>query len=200
VELSNQFQSRRVELVRAEQFCNAVDKNGEGILDPSAHLTCYKVGRPVSAVRPKVISTDQFGELELNVRKRRTQLCVPSQEIGAPAEMKRVDVPSLDHFELYAAATPSDTTKFEKREVDLEDQFLDETVELKKPVRLGVPTNKDGEGISDPSTHLTCYSLKAPRFEKRDVEVENQFGQFRLTVKKPNMLCVPSSKQVVTGE
>ncbi|MBW2693835.1 MAG: hypothetical protein JRE57_14570 [Deltaproteobacteria bacterium] len=68
---------------------------------------------------------------------------------------------------------------------------------MKKPVRLGVPTNKDGEGINDPSTHPTCYSLKAPRFEKRDMEVANQFGQFRLTVKKPNMLCVPSSKQVV---
>jgi hypothetical protein len=200
VELSNQFQSRRVELVRAEQFCNAVDKNGEGILDPSAHLTCYKVGRPVSVVRPKVISTDQFGELELNVRKRRTQLCVPSQEIGVPADKKIAVDPSLDHFELYTAATAPGTTRFEKREVDLEDQFLDETVKLKKPVRLGVPTNKDGEGITDPSTHLTCYSLKAPRFEKRDVEVENQFGQFRLTVKKPNMLCVPSNKQVVTGE
>jgi hypothetical protein len=200
VELSNQFQERRVELLRAEQFCNAVDKNGEGILDPSAHLTCYTVGRPISAVRPRVISTDQFGELELNVRKRRTQLCVPSQEIGAPAEMKLPVVPSLDHFELYSAATTPGTAKFERREVDLEDQFLDETVGLKKPIRLGVPTDKNDEGISDPSTHLTCYSLKAPRFEKRDVEVANQFGQFRLTVKKPNMLCVPSSKQVVTDD
>jgi hypothetical protein len=200
VELSNQFQERRVKLFRTEQFCNAVDKNGEGILDPSAHLTCYKVGRPVSAVRPKVISTDQFGELELNVRKRRTQLCVPSQEIGAPADKKLAAAPSLDHFELYSAATTPGTTKFEKLEVELEDQFLDETVKLKKPVRLGVPTDKNEEGIIDPSTHLTCYSVKAPRFEKRDVEVVNQFGQFRLTVKKPKMLCVPSNKQVVTDE
>jgi len=189
-----------VELVRTEQFCNAVDKNGEGILDPSAHLTCYKVGRPVSVVRPKVISTDQFGELELNVRTRRTELCVPTQEIGGLAEVKRVEIPSLDHFELYVAAETPGKRTFEKREVDLEDQFLDETVELKKPVRLGVPTDKNEEGISDPSTHLTCYSVKAPRFEKRDVEVANQFGEFRLTVKKPNMLCVPSSKQVVTDD
>jgi hypothetical protein len=186
-----------VELIRAEQFCNAVDKNGEGILDPSAHLTCYQVGRPISTVRPRVISTDQFGELELNVRKRRTQLCVPTQEIGVPGDRRIAVGPSLDHFELYTAATTPGGTKFEKREVDLEDQFLDETVELKKPVRLGVPTDKNREGIGNPATHLTCYSLKAPRFEKRDVEVANQFGEFRLTVRKPNMLCVPSSKQVV---
>jgi hypothetical protein len=200
VTLSNQFQTRRVELIRTEQFCNAVDKNGEGILDPSAHLTCYKVGRPVSAVRPRVIATDQFGELELNVRKRRTQLCVPSQEIGTPVNRSIPEVPSLDHFELYSAATTPGESKFERREVSLEDPFLDETVELKKPVRLGVPTSKNNEGIDDPDTHLTCYSLKAPSFDKRDVEVSNQFGEFRLTVKKPNMLCVPSSKQVVDDD
>jgi len=197
VTLSNQFQGRDVKLTGIAQFCNAVDKNGEGIIDPSAHLTCYTVGRPVSAVRPKVISTDQFGELELNVRKRRTQLCVPSQESVATAQLKGAVISSLDHFELYAATETPGKSVFEKREVSLEDQFLDEMVELKKPVRLGVPTNKNSEGINDPSTHLTCYSLKAPRFEKRDVEVANQFGEFRLTVKKPSMLCVPSSKQVV---
>jgi hypothetical protein len=77
-------------------------------------------------------------------------------------------------------------------------------VELKKPVKLGVPTDKNDEGIFDPSAHLTCYSLRAPRFEKQDVEMVNQFGEsgatFRLTLKKPNMLCVPSDKQVISGD
>jgi hypothetical protein len=200
VELSDQFQERKVEISKPEQFCNAVDKNGEGIIDPAAHLTCYKVSRPVSVVRPQVISTDQFGELELNVLRRRTQLCVPSPEIGEPSNLAGKPAPSLDHFELYKARTKSRTPKFERREVDLADQFLEETVKLKKPERLGVPTNKNDEGINNPTAHLTCYSLRAPKFEKRDVEVLNQFGQFRLTVKKPNMLCVPSNKQVVTDD
>ena len=82
----------------------------------------------------------------------------------------------------------------------LEDQFLRETVELTKPKWLGVPTDKNGEGIDNPTAHLTCYAVRAPRFPKTDVEVTNQFGQFRLTLKKPDMLCVPSSKQVVGGE
>jgi hypothetical protein len=189
-----------VEISRVEQFCNAVDKNGEGIINPAAHLTCYKVTRPVSVVKPRVISSDQFGELELSVKRRRTQLCVPSQEMGEPSEMALSLAPSLDHFELYRARTASGTPRFERRDVELEDQFVDETVELKKPVQLGVPTDKNDEGITNPSAHLTCYSLRAPRFEKRDVEVENQFGQFRLTVRKPNMLCVPSAKQVVTDK
>jgi hypothetical protein len=151
-------------------------------------------------VKPQVISTDHFGEQELSVKRRRTQLCVPSQEIGEPSGLTPKPALSLDHFELYKVRTKSRTPKFERREVDLADQFLEETVKLKKPKRLGVPTRKNDERINNPTAHLTCYSLRAPKFEKRDVEVLNQFGQFRLTVKKPNMLCVPSDKQVVTDD
>jgi hypothetical protein len=211
VELDDQFQKRKVEISKAEQFCNPVEVSENGtvianIMDPAAHLTCYKVRRPVSVVKPRVISTDQLGEeLELNVLKRRTQLCVPSQENGEPSDLALTLAPSPDHFELYKARTKSGTPRFERREVDLVDPFLglDETVELKKPVGLGVPTDKNDEGINNPSAHLTCYSLRAPKFEKQDVVVENQFSEgdpFRLTVKKPNMLCVPSNKQVVTDE
>jgi hypothetical protein len=123
-----------------------------------------------------------------------SELCVPSQENGA------VPSPSLDHFELYKATRKSRAPKFEKREVNLEGQFLQGTVRLNRPVRLGVPTNKNSEGINDADSHLTCYSLRARRINKRDVEVENQFGQFQLTVRKPNMLCVPSDNQVVSNE
>jgi hypothetical protein len=120
------------------------------------------------------------------------ELCVPSQESG--------EAPIIGHFELYKTMRKTRTPKFEKRDVRLANQFLEETVRLKKPVRLGVPTDSNGEGIDDADSHLTCYSLRAPRFDKRDVEVENQFGQFRFTVRKPNMLCVPSRNQIVSNE
>jgi hypothetical protein len=191
VRLSDEFGERSAELVRTTRFCNAVDKSGEGINDPTAHLTCYKIRRS-APVKAQVISTDAFGELQLNLRRRTNELCVPSQESGEP--------PSIDHFELYRTTRKPRAPKFVKREVNLADQFLEETVRLIKPVRLGVPTDKNSEGINEADSHLTCYSLRAPRFKKRDVEVENQFGQFRLTVRKPNMLCVPSDNQVVSTE
>jgi hypothetical protein len=214
VELSNQFQTRKVEISKAEQFCNpvAVTKIVDDqvvifpIIDPASRLTCYKVRRPVSVVKPQVISTDHFGEQELNVKRRRTELCVPSQEVGEPSNLAGKLAPSLDHFELYKARRKSGTPKFERQEVGVVDPLmgLNEIVELKKPVKLGVPTDKNDEGIFDPSAHLTCYSLRAPRFEKQDVEMVNQFGEsgatFRLTLKKPNMLCVPSDKQVISGD
>jgi hypothetical protein len=230
VELSNQFQERRVEISKSELFCNPVEVTALiddevvifPIIDPAARLTCYQVRRPVSAVKPQVISTDPYGEQALSVQKRRTQLCVPSQEVGeifdraaedagvrggewtkSQLSVAEVPSPSLDHFEFYKARRKSGTPRFERREVHLADQFLDETVELKKPVQLGVPTDKNGEDIFNPSAHLTCYSLRPPKFEKRDVEMVNQFSgesEFRLTVRKPNMLCVPSDKQVVTDK
>jgi hypothetical protein len=214
VELSNQFQTRKVEISKAKQFCNpvAVTKIVDDqvvifpIVDPTSRLACYKVRRPVSVVKPQVISTDHFGEQELSVKRRRTELCVPSQEVGEPSGLTRKQAPSLDHFELYKARRKSGTPKFERQEVGVVDPLmgLNEIVELKKPVKLGVPTDKNDEGIFDPSAHLTCYSLRAPRFKKQDVEVVNQFGEngetFRLTLKKPNMLCVPSDKQVIADD
>ena len=216
--LSDQFQElhgeeRIVDLSKIEQFCDAVDKDGEGIIDDTAHLTCYKV-KPSSKIKPQVISTDQFGDLDLDVQRGRTQLCVPSLAtvIGEPAGMPADALngepapmgPPLEHFELYKAKRTPKTPQFERREVDLVDPFLDfdETVKVNRPRRLGVPTDKDGGGIDNDLTHLTCYAVQAPRFEWRDIEVTNEYHPdgYRLRVRRPKMLCVPSYKLVVSDE
>jgi len=79
--------------------------------------------------------------------------------------------------------------------VNLVDQWISEDVTLTKPVRLGVPTSVDDGGIADPNSQLTCYQVtKTSKFKKRNVAIGNEFGEFTLTVKKPNMLCVPSNE------
>jgi hypothetical protein len=213
----DQFQGRTVNLGRIEQFCDAVDKNGEGIIDPSAHLTCYQVKRPRPDERHEVISIDQFSDFEgdgpqqLTVHKRKTQLCVPSAAIletsptptgGGGGGGGGPSLPTLDHFELYQANTTNGTPRFDRREVSINDSFMNITIplELKKPVALGVPTNKNGEGIFNSVTHLTCYSVNAPRFQKQHVDGNNQFGDFRVRAKRPNMLCVPSFKEVLDDD
>ena len=113
-------------------------------------------------------------------------------------------IAGIDHFELYKARRTPGTPKFEKIEVRDEDDFMDqdEIVRLTRPVRLGVPTDKNEEGIINDTTHLTCYKVQAPRFVRRDVIVVNQFNNewSRLTVKRPYMLCVPSLKLVVSED
>jgi hypothetical protein len=202
VRLENQFdpQEKIVDISGVKQFCNAVSKDGSVIEDPAAHLTCYKVKQPKPLIKAQVISTpDQFGQLELDVRKRKTtQLCVPSQLVqqqGTPP------IPSLEHFELYRTKRTKGAPEFAPEIVELDDEFLDEatTMKLKKPVQFGVPTNKNREGIGNPSKHLTCYSVRAPKFENQEVTVTNQFKEEqRLSVRRPYRLCVPSYKQVVT--
>jgi hypothetical protein len=227
VSLDDQFQARTVDIFKTEQLCNPVQvtqKNSQGnnvtfpIIDPTAHLTCYNVGRPASTEDPEVVSTDQFGEQQLRVRKRKTQLCIPSNATSlaptptptasaTPTAAPNGMAPPLEHFELYRAKTSpgqpiSGEPKFERQNVDLVDPLLglDETVTLTRPVRLGVPTDKNEEGITNSMTHLTCFSLLAPRFKWQDVSVENQFVDeegFGLKVRKPKMLCVPSYKMVI---
>ena len=191
--------AEKARVLKVKQFCNAVDKNGEGITDPSAHLTCNAIRRPLSS-RPQVVTTDQFGELELDVRKGRSQICLPTDLLYIEDVKIIAPPPLLDSYELYRIRKTRGSDKFEKREVSVEDVFLDETVLLKKSRRLGVPTYRSGSGIRNPFHHLNCYSLKPPKFKKVNIQVKNAFGTLDLTVRRPNLLCTPSEKEVVSED
>jgi len=189
--------ARIAEVIKVKRFCNAVDKNGEGLVNPDAHLTCYEV-RGRSPVRPQVVSTDQFGDLQLDVRKQRTELCLPSQLTYAEEPAVALAPPPLDAYELYSVGPTRGAEKFQQREVSVVDAFMDDDVELKKPVRLGVPTQRSPVATTNSFHHLTCYTLKAPKFQKRNIQMTSAFGALDLTVKKPDMLCAPSLKHVVS--
>jgi hypothetical protein len=188
-----------VEVEKPKMFCNPVDKNDEGINDPTAHLTCYKVKRGSEPKLPKrVVQTDdQFGELTLKIGSKPKTLCVPSEKDGVASELR------LDHFQWYKAKEKSGTPKFEKLNVDLEDQFgtfLD--MEVEKPEHLGTPTDKNGEGILNEESYLTCYKVKqasgTPKLPKRVVSTLDQFGELTLKLgSKPKTLCVPSTKTLI---
>ena len=79
----DQFGSWTYDLLRVSRLCTAVDKRGEGIIDPNANLLCYKVrttkSTPTTAFhgRPAVFIDNQFGPDELTLQGAR-ELCVPS--------------------------------------------------------------------------------------------------------------------------
>lgn len=78
VDLQDQFGAESGILVeKPEFFCNPVDKNGEGIRNPAAHLTCYKI--KANGEERNVVTTNQFGEQTLEVEKSEL-LCVPSEK------------------------------------------------------------------------------------------------------------------------
>jgi hypothetical protein len=206
VTLSDQFQDRTTTLLKPMHYCNAVDKNGEGIDNPASHLTCYKAKKAVK-IRPQVLTADQFGPQALTVQTPTTRVCVPTVQFEDPEQQAMAAAAGApmpadaDDFDFYKAKTTPRTTKFDRREVNLVDQWINDDVMLTKPMRLGVPTSVDDGGIADPSSQLNCYKVtRAPKFKKRDVAIENKFGEFMLTVKKPNMLCVPSTQPLPNGD
>lgn len=100
----------------------------------------------------------------------------------------------LDHYKCY---TVGPQTKFDRREVFLEDQFAATDVTVLGPALLCNPVSKDRGDVSNPVDHLVCYRIvETPRRpEHIEVDVDNQFGDDQgLRVLNPHLLCVPSIK------
>ena len=66
-----------------------------------------------------------------------------------------------------------------------------------RPDRLCNPADKNSEGIDDPTAHAMCYRIAEVGFSKRNVMVDNQFGQQTLRVVSPETLCNPAIKDGV---
>ncbi len=105
----------------------------------------------------------------------------------------------LDHFKCHKGRA-----RFQQRVVTLEDQFTPAIVIVQRPERLCNPVDKNDEGISDETAHLTCYKTRnkrgTPPFEPRDVLVENQFGVQRLSLNDSQRICVPAEKNGVPSD
>lgn len=113
----------------------------------------------------------------------------------------------LDHFKCYDVQPPTNFVPFD---VTLRDQFETQDVRVLQPVSLCNPVIKCLKGdctqMLNPDDHLVCYETiderGTPEFEKREVEVSNQFGQHqKLTVvRRKNLLCLPSLKAHLDGK
>ncbi len=114
----------------------------------------------------------------------------------------RVMSPDLDHFVTYKTKPTKGQPRPAKfGPVTLTDQFRFADYDVKKPLTLGVPGNKNGEGIVDPLVHLTEYQIKAakgaPKFSARTgIRIVNQCNDLLLEAKRPISLLVPTGKDL----
>ena len=192
VTLEDQFESKRTTVIRTDSFCNPVDKDGEGINDPTAHLQCYKIrdaaGQEGFASRDLLVD-NQFG-VQVLTAKKASLLCVPSRKDGQPSALL------IDHFKCYTARTPSGSPQFVPRNVALTDQFESKLTTVTEPVSVCDAVDKNGEGVMSPAAQLHCYKIKdapgEPTFARRSVVADNQLGSEPLSVLRPRLLCVPS--------
>ena len=191
VNLSDQFDTGAYTSKATKAFCTPADKNGEGISDLQTHLTVYKIKGP-HARRTGVTLQNEFGTFTYDTLKADT-LLVPANKSLAPAPPPAAPVGTLvDHYRCLKAKS---TTAFPKGTVvSVVDQFGTRQIEVIKPATVCLATNKNGEGINRPSSHLVCYKVKAtPTTSPPGVQTTDQFGTLRFDAKKEAQLCVPST-------
>ena len=195
VHLVDQFGDTTGEVSAPHRLCNPADKNNE---DPSAalnlnHLVGYKLRLtpPFRKLRGVTV-TNQFGSFVVDVVKPEYLFVPSAKSLSTPPTPI---VPTIDHFTCYRVAR----ARFGQKGISVDDQFASLSVDVKKPVRLCVPVDKNGEGIKTPALHLLCYKVRTSSGSAKftgapGVLVNNQFGADSVDAKGIRELCVPSTK------
>ncbi len=197
VSLDDRFGPSTVEVIRPHRLCNPANVNGA---DPTApddpeHLVGYIIRQTVprfAKVTNQVV-TDQFGSLTVDLVKP-DYLTVPSAKSMTSPPPPLVD-PTLNHFKCYRVNHGIRRVPL----VTIDDEFGSLRLMVRKPFRLCIPADKNGEGINDPQIPLMCYVVKPaigePPFKSSvaPVYVNNQFGQSTHRVDHRRELCVPAT-------
>ena len=140
--------------------------------------------------------SNQFGIRQLSVVKPVT-LCVPSLKRKGAGAAPTGPNPTLvlDHFRCYDVKPQAAA-----RTVKLADQFKTTKTKVLRVVRLCNPVAQEQRGRAPPAgaSRLLLDHARRP-FQPLAVTVRNQFGVAAMRVRRPQMLCLPSLKKLVTA-
>jgi hypothetical protein len=202
VALVDQFETKDTTVIRAKYLANPAGIDGSGIVDPTAHLMCYKI-KDVTGQTP-FVRTDlrletQFGT-HLVTTHRTEALCVPATKDRVPLAS------TFDRFKCYTLRKQKRAPRFVKREITVDEQFETKLMRTFKPHMICNPVSMGGEEIQNPVCHLTCYKVRdvfgQSPFLQRTAVVEDEFGARNVgtntatleTCRKAAVVCVPSLK------
>ncbi len=187
--------------------CNPVQKTiptGQvfPITNPNAHLACFRITAPTQPT-PTVSVTNQFGSATL-VPSQPNLLCLPTwKSLTGPPNRTPNQPPGLNHFTCYPVRVQSGA--YTPPPVMLQDEFTSAPVGAQvspTPTELCLPTEKIVNGVDNPiinaAMHLLCFPV-SPTPIVPQVFDENQFGTSTVAISRTNTLCLPSTKQIVTG-
>ena len=195
VTLTDEFGSARVTVGKPTLLCNPADKNGSGIVTPTAHLVGYQIDSLSESKDRFAQVKNQFGTETLTV-KDPAILAEPASKAAAGQVPGPVPI-TLNNFECYKVEgrAPKPT-----QVVTLKDQFGTERVTVGHPVLVCNPAQKNDEKIGPVPgpAHLVCYSVQ-PHKRMRDmvVQTRDQFGTQTLRVIISELLCVPSDERAI---
>ena len=194
VTLDDQFGSLAVTVRKARALCAPAIKNSEAPPGSAegAFLTDYSITRGGPAARvPGQTVVNQFGTLTVDVLTPRS-LLVPTaySDSGPPSPIGAF----LDHFTCYDVRITNGTPRFAGATVTVQTALETATIQVRKPRRLCVPTDKNGEDPTAPSfpESLLCYQTKGKGGVSGTAFLNNQFGQQVYRLGNRQQLCVPS--------
>ena len=200
VQLVDQFGTFNATVGDPVSFGNPVEKTiidtGEGtpISDLNRHFTLYHLdyGEEVPMLESwQVVVKNQFGQNQELTVVGPVALAVPTQKGDHQAPE------CLNHYLVYDAYGPP----MEDVVVELNDQFMKETVTVYEPWYFANPVEKTivdtGEVTEiedrDPHGHLVFYRIDSEPIDER-VQIDNQFGKQTLNLTYTDTLAVPSQK------
>lgn len=195
--LTDRYGTATVNVDKPKRLCNPASADG---IDPTApslpeHFVGYTIKQvnPIPGLLTHRQVTTRFGTVDLDL-KRPEVLLVPSAK--SLTETPSPLVPPLpDHLKCYRTVRV-------KQKVDgvvVVDQFGTLTINLKKPYRLCIPVDEDGQGLRDPDVSLLCYKAKelrgtAPfRGPEGVVLVDNAWQAAGVIVNHLREFCVPAT-------
>jgi hypothetical protein len=122
---------------------------------------------------------------------------------SCPVKLQVIAQP--DHFLSYRTNRSRGSSAFQLITRRLKDQFEDKLFDVVRPLYLYTPADKEGEGITDLTTHLEGYQIRLARTTPRQalaavhkVAVTNQFHvdaqPLLLDTLQPDRLLVPTAK------
>ena len=105
--------------------------------------------------------------------------------------------PDQNHYKCYSV----ESEVFEPLAVELKDQFGGSRARVLIPRYLCNPVDKNGEGIPNREVHQVCYEIvEQPDHRRHKVLTSNQFGELVMKTVRPELLCVPSKKEILGVE
>ncbi len=197
-ELVDALESSSSEVKKTLGLCVPADRDGEGVVDDCTHLKTYKLKGPKHAKVSGIVMSDAFGTLTLDSLNPDRLLVPAHQNSGSPASEPG---DSRDHYKCYRVKPTRGTPKFPKGvQVNVSDAFEDRLYDLKRPLRLCVPVDRDGIAIVNPGDHLLCYKAKRAKGEAKHAAIKGQlhtsdaWGAERLDTIVEDALCVPATR------
>ena len=200
VALNDHFETNPLDLKKAASLCLPATLSGVPPADDSTHLESYKGKAPKTSPkherRGSYRVVDQFAEYFMDTVKAESLMVPTTASSAAPPVAPDPLSHDVDHFKCYKVKKPRGYTVPAAVQVDSSfNQPVD--LELKKPKRLCLPVDKNGEGIKDSDAHLLCYQAKRVKGQAKfakviDTFTANQFGDEKLDAIKESLLCVPT--------